>query len=265
MPLFAARIVDNREIADDYLELSFAWEGPKPQPGQFFTVRVANGPAPLLRRPFGFSGYTTTDGQVTASTIYRRRGPATRLMAGRKPDESIEILGPLGTPFPEPRDAASPLLVAGGVGVGPILYLADELAARGRPATLIIGARSTADLPRRIPAEGTELFYTTDDGSFGERGTSIDLLQRLVSERMKQGSDLELFLCGPEPMLEAGYRLAQRLGISAWVAMEQTMGCAVGACMGCAIPLAGSNKYARVCTEGPVFDAATIDWESLRA
>jgi dihydroorotate dehydrogenase electron transfer subunit len=94
------------------------------------------------------------------------------------------------------------------------------------------------------------------------RGTSIDLLARLIAERAQTGTRLELYLCGPEPMLEAGSRVAREHGITAWVAMEQTMGCAVGACMGCAIPL--RTGYARVCTEGPVFDAATVNWEALR-
>jgi dihydroorotate dehydrogenase electron transfer subunit len=262
MPLYSARIIENHEVAADYLELTFTWDGPFPRPGQFFTVRVDRSPTPLLRRPFGFSQVNRAESQNTASTIYWRRGPATRLMAGRTPGDALEVLGPLGTPFPEPADGALPILVAGGVGVGPILFLANELAASGRPAILVIGARTEAGLPRRMPAEGTTVHYTTDDGSYGESGTAIDLLERIVVA--SQASDqVELYLCGPEPMLEAGSRLAARYGVSAWVAMEQTMGCAVGACMGCAIPLF-SGGYARVCTEGPVFDAATIDWEALR-
>ncbi len=275
MPLYVAEIIENREVATDYLELCFVWEGPKPEPGQFFTVRVEQSPAPLLRRPFGFSSYAIGESDLpardkttprpTASTIYWRRGPATRLIAGRKPGDTIEILGPLGTPFPEPAPGSHPVLVAGGVGVGPILFLADELAASDRPATLIIGARSADGLPRQVSAPGTDLHYATDDGSLGETGTSIDLLERLLEGRTTSSGPIELFLCGPEPMLEAGYHAGAKYGLRTWVAMEQTMGCAVGACMGCAIPLvAGPDRYARVCTEGPVFDATQIDWEALR-
>lgn len=261
MPLFETAIVANREVARDYFCIDFTWpdDAPRPQPGQFVTIRVADSPVPLLRRPFGVSAFTdSTSKPAQASMIYWRRGPATTMLAGFEPGDELAVMGPLGVGFPDPGDGAVPILVAGGVGIGPILYFANELAARGRAPIMLTGARTESGLPTVDVDARVQVRRATDDGTFGFHGTAIELLEQTIDIT---SGDLELYLCGPDPMLRAGHECAERHGIPAWVALEQTMGCAVGACMGCAVRVRGPEQYARVCTEGPVFRSTEIVWE----
>jgi len=190
--------------------------------------------------------------------IYWRRGVGTRILSGYEADDTMSVMGALGVGFPEPAPEAVPLLVAGGVGIGPVLYFANTLAASGRHPVLLMGARTRAYLPAMTTHPQVQLRVATDDGSEGFAGTVIDLLRRTIS--VTAGS-LELYLCGPDPMLRAGHYAAVEHDIPAWVSMEQTMGCAVGACMGCAVRVTGPEQYARVCTEGPVFRSTEIVWE----
>ncbi len=263
MPLFDSRVVANFDVANDYYQMDFEWprDVPPPMPGQFFTVRVKDSVVPLLRRPFGVSGFDPgTDGgsPAVASMIYWRRGPGTVLLAGYDPGDIIGVMGPLGVGFPHPSDGAIPMLVAGGVGIGPILYLANALAAGGSAPLLLIGARTAASLPRINAHHRVQVRRATDDGSIGFHGTAIDLLEQTVSIA---AGPMEIYLCGPHAMLRAGHDCASRHGLPAWVSMEQTMGCAVGACMGCAVRVHGDVRFARVCTEGPVFRSTEIAWE----
>lgn len=280
MPLFESRIAANQEIARDYFRMDFSWPAAvaRPTPGQFFTIRVADSPAPLLRRPFGVSGYASPervelqdpesgalapDGDeqtpdAMASMIYWRRGSGTQLLAGLESGDELSVMGPLGVGFPDPQPGTTPLLVAGGVGIGPILYLANDLARRGVPSVLVIGARTAAYLPRVAVDPRVQVHRATDDGSDGFAGTAVALLERLI---VSADGAPEIYLCGPNPMLRAGHECAARYELPAWVSMEQTMGCAVGACMGCAVRVHGEAQYARVCTEGPVFSSTEIVWE----
>ncbi|MFW5688570.1 MAG: dihydroorotate dehydrogenase electron transfer subunit [Spirochaetota bacterium] len=258
MPLFDSRVTANREIARDYLQMDLEWpaDAPAPEPGQFLTLRAGSGPAPLLRRPFGICAFSEAVGP-TASLIYWRRGPATRLLAGLEPGDQIDVLAPLGVGFPDPPEGAVPVLVAGGVGVGPLLYLANHLAQLGSSPIMLLGARTNAYLPSLELDTAVQLRLATDDGSHGFHGTVIELLRRTIPVT---GGAIELYLCGPDRMLASGHAVAQEYGIPAWVSMEQTMGCAVGACMGCAVRVHTRERYARVCTEGPVFRSTEIVW-----
>jgi len=276
MPLFESQIVATVPVARDYYRLDFTWpaDAPPPEPGQFITIRVADTSAPLLRRPFGVSGFAEgsggagphTGGPVAAprssgpiaSMIYWRRGEATRLLAGYEPGDRLDVMGPLGVGFPLPPPDAVPVLVAGGVGIGPILFFANALAAAGFAPLLLIGARETAALPAIDVDRRVQVRRATDDGSTGFAGNAIGLLDQTIEVT---AGELVVYLCGPDPMLRAGHGCAGRHGLPAWVSMEQTMGCAVGACMGCAVRVNGPARYARVCTEGPVFASTEIVWE----
>jgi dihydroorotate dehydrogenase electron transfer subunit len=174
--------------------------------------------------------------------------------------DGIDVLAPLGHGFPEPEQKRRPVLIAGGVGVGPILYLANSLAGHEPTPILILGARTATSLPQIDLEPGVKLLTATDDGTAGYHGTAVALAQ---TELARIAEDAELYLCGPHPMLAAGHSLAVQEDLPAWVAMEQMMGCAVGACMGCAIPVHGESQYARVCTEGPVFRSTEVDWERV--
>ncbi len=252
-----AKIRSNSPVSDGYFEMTFDWpcDVPPPLPGSFFTVRVSEYAIPLLRRPFAFSGFDRE--QSTASMLYERRGTATRQLTTRLPGESIDILAPLGVPFPSPRSEALPVLIAGGIGMGPIFYLAAELYGAGQEAVLFVGARTNGIVPDRTEFGLVQTVFATDDGSAGVHGTVTDALVNRTDLLERR---LEYFACGPLPMLRAVHQHAKARNEMCWVSVEQTMGCAVGACMGCAVRVRGPAEFARVCTEGPVFDSEEIAW-----
>lgn len=296
-------VVVNRQISEDMRELEFQWpnDAPEPAPGQFLTVRCTAGTDPLLRRPFAFSSIrhdpAGTGSVRRAGIIFQRRGKATELLGSLEPGDRLDLIGPLGTAFPLPEPGWTPVLVAGGVGIGPVLFLAERLAASSgtdrdtgngshagaetstpfaaadgsaeteRYATpiLIIGARSAALLPAAGALEdgrleGVRIIRCTDDGSAGFHGTTLDAFLSLpIGER----SRTHLYCCGPTPMMKALSLLAAELDIPCTVSMEQIMACAVGACMGCVIEVNSEKKFARVCTEGPVFDSRYVNWSAL--
>lgn len=245
----------SRAVADGYIEMAFEWPEflSAPKPGQFFTLRPGRTTVPLLRRPFAFSGID----EFGAHFIFERRGQATEMLAGKRAGDPLDVLAPLGNFFPEPAPGVTSILVAGGIGVGPILYFANELAGQGARPLLVIGGRSTSKIPRVDQHSAVRLVVCTDDGSSGYCGTPTDYLEREVPEAL---ASAVLYLCGPRGLLVAGHELAEQHDVRAWVSMEQTMGCAVGACMGCAVRVHGPQTYARVCTEGPVFDSRKIVW-----
>ena len=254
MKLFSTRIVTNTEIASQYHELTVVWNDEVPLPGQFLTLRVGHATDPLLRRPFAFSKF---DGDSQrASIIYERRGKATSTLAARSPGDEISVLGPLGHPFPSPEANAKPVLISGGVGIGPMLFLARALSGTHPMTTCVFGARSGSALPTgAIHILGVPVVLCTDDGSSGINGTVVDGLSTLPEDPSH-----EYFACGLNPMMKAVSEFAKERGVRCWVSMEQIMGCAVGACMGCAIETRTPSRFARVCTEGPVFDADNIVW-----
>lgn len=233
-------------------------------PGQFVMVSVAAeqgcappaaSPAscdPLLRRPL--SVHDCRPGEL--ALLYRVAGRGTALLAGRKPGDKVELLGPLGREFPLPAGRRA-VLVAGGIGVAPLFYLAKSLLAAGREVTCLLGAKEQAGLYREqeLAALGAEVRLATDDGSAGCRGPVTGLLCR----ELKAGRD-PVYACGPDPMLQAVAQLCREAGRECYVSLEARMACGVGACLGCAVPVFqhGQEAYRRVCVEGPVFSAREV-------
>lgn len=258
-------VIENTPVSSNYFELTLAWSRalPQPAPGSFLTARVSHSSVPLLRRPFAFSFFDAN--RDAAGLLYERRGTATQQLSSCRAGDEIDILGPLGVPFPQPAQSARPVLVAGGIGMGPIFFLASSLAvqhanrnpAATEPPLLIVGARTADLIPERPEFQQVETIIATDDGSAGVHGTVIDALNEYPRAL---DSTLEFFGCGPTPMLKAVHELAAERGERMWASVEQTMGCAVGACMGCTVRVHGGNGYARVCTEGPVFDSRELQW-----
>ena len=266
MRRFDAEVLENRELSRDYRRIEVEWPGEagNPSPGAFLTVRVSGGTDPLLRRPFALSGYDPGPGR--ASFIFQIRGPATRLLAERRPGTALDVLGPLGKGFPDPAPGGRPVLVGGGIGLGPILYAARDFggrAARGgwEAPALVLGFRTAAQVPDLDFPEGTMI--CTDDGSAGFKGTAVQAAE-LAGAGGRYGPDAppSYYACGPAPMMAALDRLAAVRHAPFWAAAEQWMACGVGACMGCAVRLK-DGSFARACAEGPVFDGASIDWGAM--
>lgn len=242
--------------------------------GQFVNVLAADGLDPFLRRPF--SVYRLDHDAGTLSLLYDVVGRGTRLMAHWEPGTLADVLAPLGNGFEVPAGTGALALVAGGIGVAPLVALAQQLAPSGRPLYALLGAR-TADLllgEADLRAYGAQVAVATDDGSRGHHGVASDLLASLLQTGKADMGDLvrpesvEMVLtCGPRAMMAATSRVALAAGVPCQVSMEVGMACGFGVCMGCAWrvrPQPGATEsvtYRLVCTDGPVFDAAEIIWD----
>jgi dihydroorotate dehydrogenase electron transfer subunit len=207
---------------------------------------------PLLRRPL--SVHDCRPGEL--ALLYRVAGRGTALLAGRKPGDNVEVLGPLGREFPL-LSGRRTVLVAGGIGVAPLAYLARTLLEAGREVLFLFGAKEQQGLYRKeeLTLLGAEVRLATDDGSAGCHGPVTGLLRR----ELKAGPD-PVYACGPDPMLQAVAQLCREAGRECYVSLEARMACGVGACLGCVVPVFqhGQEAYRRVCVEGPVFSAREV-------
>jgi dihydroorotate dehydrogenase electron transfer subunit len=235
------------------------------QPGQFLMVRIRSGCDPLLRRPFAVHRSHPPEG---FEILYKVVGHGTRLLTEIRRGASLDVLGPLGRGFDMPGGDGPLLMVAGGIGVAPLPFLAEALVRSGRkgPYLLWFGGKTARDLVcvHHFQDLGfvTELF--TEDGTVGRKGLVTDHLEEWLP-RQKEMPKL-IYSCGPYPMQRKVVELAGRLGVEVEVAMEALMACGVGACLGCSLrcrpPDGGTDTYyANVCRHGPVFRGDEIIWE----
>jgi len=259
---FRAEIAENRQLNRDYNLLTFIPPvgSEEPVPGQFFMIgRCMEGTPfrdlydPFLKRPFSIFRMTQAGCQI----LYRIRGKGTSALRDAGEGTFLDVIGPLGNPYPMPEGVDIPLIVAGGAGIASLMFLAERLAGRGY---VFYGARTVDELlfmdDLRGYAKG--LFISTDDGSMGERGTIIDVLNDFLTHRPSPVTRYLIYACGPGQMLKAVSETSRKRGITAYISVEENMACGVGACQGCAVKTAGG--YKRVCREGPVFDAGEVVW-----
>ena len=250
--------------------------------GQFVHVRTGDFSGMVLRRPFSINTVDLTTGVL--SIHFRAIGRGTEWFTHLRRGERIDMLGPLGRPFEVDSRSRHLLIVAGGLGMAGVRFLADEAIRDGRQVTLLFGAARAAEVyPSTLLPDEVEYVVATDDGSVGHHGFVTELVPTY------EGWADQSFACGPQPMLAALARLAEgrreRLGVAKLgrkrgggkvvrpgsaagrrrsflqVSMEQNMGCAVGACLGCVV-MGTSGTPQRVCREGPVFGSEEIAWES---
>jgi dihydroorotate dehydrogenase electron transfer subunit len=191
--------------------------------------------------------------------LYKVEGRGTALLAEASAGELVRIVGPLGNPFPLPRAGDRSVVIGGGTGIASIFGLVAESPADARQ-TVILGARAESDLMARpdFEALGVDLRFTTEDGSLGEKGLVTGPLERLLGE----GDVSTVYCCGPTPMMRACAELSALAGVTCFVSLENNMACGFGVCLGCAAPRPAGD-YALVCRDGPVFDAAEIQWDGL--
>lgn len=218
------------------------------RPGQFVHLRLPQGPtASILRRPFSIHRLTA-DGLWL---LYQVKGAVTRSMASLNPGDSAELMGPLGRGFRVNRRRREHLLVAGGMGLAPMLFLGDHLKNSGLKHRILFGCRSSSHL---LPTP-SGCRVASDDGSCGVRGPVTSLLEA----ELTRCKNAEVYACGPWPMLRATASLCRKHDVPCQVSLESFMACGVGACQGCAIR-GTDGGYLTVCDQGPVFDAELIDW-----
>ena len=227
-------------------------------PGQFVMVKAADSYDPLLRRPLGV--HNVKGKQITL--LYEIVGKGTRMLAQRKPGEELDLIGPLGNGFdyrPSPLASRFAILVAGGMGVAPLAFLAKRLTKR-RPLVLI-GAKTKTHIlcEKEFKDFGCAVKITTDDGSKGFKGRATDLLKEVLHKNTRTQEHRDtIYACGPKPMLKEISRISQEYNLPAQISLEEHLACGIGACLGCVVNTKGG--YKRVCKEGTVFDAKEIIW-----
>ncbi len=258
-----ARIFSQNKIAKGYQDIRLEYGDDRPvrapRPGSFFTILPVNYPLQTMRRPFAYSA----SDEKGFSFIYEVRGDASSDISDLPDGSELDWIGPLGTSFPEPSEGKRPVLIAGGIGVGPIYYLAHKLAGSSSSVDsdplVIIGARTAALVPGLDWPTNVELRICTDDGSTGIHGNALSALKHTDT------ADAEFYTCGPQPMMAAIHRTALDTDATCWASMEEMMACGVGACQGCAVEMAergadGWATYTRACVEGPIFDSRELAW-----
>lgn len=226
---------------------------PEMLPGQFVEVRVDGSPSTFLRRPISINNvdYAANELWLLVAAV----GDGTRRLQQLKPGDVLNCMLPLGNSFTMPADAsAKVLLVGGGVGVAPLLYLGKKMKAMGVEPTFLLGARTAADvLERELFAEVGRVLITTEDGSEGEKGF---VTQHSVLSQ--QHFDM-IYTCGPKPMMMAVARYAYKNGIECEASLENKMACGVGACLCCVEKTVEGNKC--VCKDGPVMNIKKLSWQ----
>jgi dihydroorotate dehydrogenase electron transfer subunit len=260
------RIVENRPAGGYRIFSAVDPAGPEPRAGQFYMLAAADGwgqrtGRPYLPRAFSVAEATASEGGPRLDFLVEAVGPGTERLAGLRSGDGLWVTGPLGRPFSHPSELgpgiSGAILVGGGIGLAPLAILRRQLAERSVPIRTLIGFRD-----REHSGGVDELFaccevrLASEDGHVGHRGYVTDLLAVLL-----EGDDARsaaVYACGPPAMLEAVRGLCVERGVVAELAMEAPMACGFGACCGCAVPLADGG-YMRLCTDGPVVNAAEIE------
>lgn len=244
-------IQDNRRINEKYFKLTF--HSPRlargVQPGQFIHVKITPVCDPFLRRPFS---YFRADGKKV-EVLYEILGRGTAILSKRPAGTEIKVMGPLGKPFTAKVKGRKRVLVAGGVGVPPLVFLAEK-----QPIDyLLIGTKSHAEvLPKReLSKVKGRILHATNDGSYGTRGFVTVLLEDII--RKEGAENLFIQTCGPTVMMNAVMDMARRYGVPGEASMEENMACGVGTCLGCMIKT--DTGWTTCCTEGPVFDFKRLE------
>jgi dihydroorotate dehydrogenase electron transfer subunit len=258
-------LVRRRQGAYWYLSISAPEIADRAEPGQFVNVAVDAGGA-LLRRPFSIARVSKQGPFAgTLDIVFDAHGPGTEWLTTVEPHDVLDVVGPLGNPFPIPKRKVSCLLIGGGYGTAPLFFLADRLAREGLRVDLIVGAASQDRLLDVIEAKraSASVTFTTEDGSYGERGRVTDVLED-VAARCGTGV---VYACGPNPMLRAVSERCVDLELPVQVAVEERMACGIGVCFTCVLPIRakdGTVRMKRSCIDGPVFNGSRVAWDESR-
>lgn len=252
------KIISNKKLCDRFWLMKF--DAPAlakcVKAGQFMHIRVNDDSLqPFFRRPFSI--YRA---QETVDIFYEVVGKGTQILSERKMGDELDILAPLGTPFVMPPEGTKQVvMIAGGIGVAPMMVLSDALEKSGIDLILLYGGRTkghTFDM-KEFVQNGVDVHVATDDGSVGTKGRVSDLF-KLIN---KNSDTTFLYTCGPNPMMRAVQQFARDHGLKGQAACEEIMACALGACLGCSIPT--SDGYKTVCYDGPCMDLDIIDFDKL--
>ncbi len=245
---YTSEVIENRKISEDIyiLKLRSPEITQNALPGQFVSIKCKD---LLLRRPFSVAKVYDDD---TFALIYKVIGEGTQFLTGLKPGNTADFIGPMGNSFT--IEDKNPLLIGCGVGIAPIIYLAQKMDEKGIKYNCIIGTRTSIDLdPISNPC------FLTEDGTCGLKGRLDHHLEDIIA----QTGTKKIYICGPNPAMIYATRAAKKHGIEIEVALEKVMACGTGVCMGCVTEITenGEKVQRRVCRDGPIFNGANIIWE----
>lgn len=248
-------IVENNRVHDNYILLKLRPKSgealPPISPGQFVQVEIPNSKKTFLRRPISINFVDWNNNQLWL--LIRKAGEGTSSLFELKVGQTLNIILPLGNGFTLPKDTSSrTLLIGGGVGIAPMLYLGHVLKTKGYSPEFLIGARSAKDILQLEQLQSIGITHiSTEDGSLGEIG--------LVTDNSALNSPIDLiYCCGPAPMMKAIAKVAKNINAQCFVSLENMMACGVGACLCCVENTVKGNVC--VCTEGPIFNIEQLTW-----
>jgi dihydroorotate dehydrogenase electron transfer subunit len=254
-------VLFNRRLGPSYYEMGLGGNAvaQKARPGQFVMIRIPGASSPLLRRPFSIHRKWTRKNQSGFSLLYKVVGECTTNLSEMKEGQNLEVLGPLGNHFALLPKMKSLWLTAGGVGVAPLVFWADELREKGvdlSGSRVYLGGASKEDLlcADLFLAAGLDLVLATENGTRGIHGLVTKPMEKDLAEKAPDA----IFACGPPGMLRAVAKLAQNAGTPCQVSIETLMACGMGACLGCAVESKNKTGYRHACKDGPVFEADSI-------
>lgn len=257
-----SKILENKKIKNNYFKmLIFSPSISKYAcAGQFLNIKITHNYSPLLRRPFSIHRIQGENIEI----LYKVVGKGTEILSQKKPNESIDIIGPLGNGFELISYNLTPIIVSGGMGVAPLVFLAEKLFKNPKSKIkniplVLLGAKTKEDIlcEEEFKKLGCKVEISTDDGSYGFKGKVTDLLKYLLSTRNYYKLST-IYACGPRPMLKEIATISKRFNIPAQVSLEEHMACGIGICLGCSVKT--KSGYKRVCKDGPVFKVEEIIW-----
>ena len=290
----SSKVLFNKEIAPGYYKLGLVCRdmADSAVPGQFLMIKVSEQLDPLLRRPFSIhkihsipSSNDRMEGDCRIEILYKVVGKGTGILSTAMKGNKVDLLGPMGNGFRIHKSMNTALLIAGGIGVAPLLSLAEKILldhGETKSILLFLGGKGRNDILCEEDFErlGVKTHICTEDGSLGRKGLVTDtFLDYLESHDRGSESVPHCFVCGPEGMSREVAKIAHRKRIPCQISLETVMACGLGACLGCVVKTkpsanvqgsaSGFNShrenpmvnYKKVCRDGPVFDSSEIFWE----
>jgi dihydroorotate dehydrogenase electron transfer subunit len=238
-------LLENKKVNGKYFKLTFRSKNLSKniKPGQFLQVRINQGQDPYLRRPFSYFRILPDKVEI----LYEVLGRGTSVLSGKKKGDVLRVMGPLGNAFTEKLGKKKRILVAGGVGVPPLVFLAEKYPTE----YLLIGTKSKAELLPKAELKKirAKVLCSTEDGSYGTKGRVTLLLEEILKDQ--HPGEFFIQTCGPKPMMKAVMALAAKYGVEGEASWDESMACGVGACLGCMVKTRDGLK--RACADGPVF------------
>ena len=250
------RVVGNTALNSTNFLIKIQTETKLPEitPGQFVNVEIKNSQEVFLRRPFSIFEVDYTDNSI--SMIIKILGRGSEKLTQVQIGDTMSLVYPLGKSFSYPEKTDRVLLIGGGSGVAPMLFLAKESGLPKENVDIILGARTREDhIDVNHYSEFASLHYTSQDGSLGEKGF---VTQHSVFTNNLQRYN-KIYACGPDGMMKAVAKQAKAAGVFCEVSLENLMACGFGVCLCCIEPTTNGNKC--VCTDGPVFNINDLKWQ----